>query len=56
MYKVSLRLFIVTLFLYGTSSSAEIELTDLGNPSYIYFSIMDEPAIGRASFRSLRAQ
>ena len=56
MYKVSLRLFIVTLFLYGTSSSAEIELPDLGNPSDIYLSKMDEPAIGRAYFRSLRAQ
>ena len=56
MYKVSLRLFFVTLFLYGTSSSAEIELPDLGNPSDIYLSKMDEPAIGRAYFRSLRAQ
>ena len=56
MYIVSLRLFIVTLFLYGTSSPAEIELPDLGNPSDIYLSKMDEPAIGRAYFRSLRAQ
>ena len=56
MYLVSLRLFVVTLFFYGASSLAEIELPDLGNPSDIYLSKMDEPAIGRSYFRSLRAQ
>ena len=56
MYLVSLRLFVLTLFFYGTSSLAEIELPDLGNPSDIYLSKMDEPAIGRSYFRSLRAQ
>ena len=56
MYLVSLRLFVLTLFFYGASSLAEIELPDLGNPSDIYLSKMDEPAIGRSYFRSLRAQ
>lgn len=35
---------------------AEIELPDLGNPSNTYMSKMDEPAIGRAYYRSLRQQ
>ncbi len=56
MYLSSLRLFVVALFLFSASSLAEIELPDLGNPSDIYLSKMDEPAIGRAYFRSLRAQ
>lgn len=56
MYLASLRLFVVALFLFSASSLAEIELPDLGNPSDIYLSKMDEPAIGRAYFRSLRAQ
>ena len=56
MYLVSLRLLVLTLFLYSASTLAEIELPDLGNPSDIYLSKMDEPAIGRAYFRSLRAQ
>ncbi len=56
MYLASLRLPVLTLFLFSASSLAEIELPDLGNPSDIYLSKMDEPAIGRAYFRSLRAQ
>ncbi len=56
MYLASLRLFVLTLFLFSAPSLAEIELPDLGNPSDIYLSKMDEPAIGRAYFRSLRAQ
>ena len=56
MYLVSLRLLVLTLFLYSASTLSEIELPDLGNPSDIYLSKMDEPAIGRAYFRSLRAQ
>ncbi len=56
MYLASLRLFVLTLFLFSASSLSEIELPDLGNPSDIYLSKMDEPAIGRAYFRSLRAQ
>ena len=56
MYLASLRLFVLTLFLFSALSLAEIELPDLGNPSDIYLSKMDEPAIGRAYFRSLRAQ
>ena len=56
MYLASLRLPVLTLFLFSASTLAEIELPDLGNPSDIYLSKMDEPAIGRSYFRSLRAQ
>ena len=35
---------------------SQIELPDLGNPSNIYMSKMDEPAIGRTYFRTLRRQ
>jgi predicted Zn-dependent protease len=35
---------------------SQIELPDLGNPSDIYMSKMDEPAIGRTYFRSMRKQ
>ena len=37
-------------------SVSQIELPDLGNPSNIYMSKMDEPAIGRAYFRTMRRQ
>mgnify|MGYP001161175241 FL=1 len=48
--------FSILLLLVSTSANTEIELPDLGNPSDIYMSKMEEPAIGRAYFRSLRAQ
>lgn len=53
-----LRTTILSVLLLSTNTLvfAEIELPDLGNPSDIYLSKMDEPAIGRAYFRSLRAQ
>ena len=35
---------------------SQIELPDLGNPSNIYMSKMDEPAIGRTYFRTMRRQ
>ena len=35
---------------------AEIELPDLGSPSDVYLSKLDEPAIGRAYFRNMRQQ
>ena len=35
---------------------SQIELPDLGNPSDIYMSKMDEPAIGRTYFRTMRRQ
>ena len=35
---------------------SQIELPDLGNPSNIYLSKMDEPAIGRTYFRTMRRQ
>ncbi len=35
---------------------SQIELPDLGNPSDIYMSKMDEPAIGRTYFRMMRRQ
>jgi len=35
---------------------SQIELPDLGNPSNIYMSKMDEPAIGRTYFRTLQRQ
>ena len=48
--------FSILFLLVSTSANTEIELPDLGNPSDIYMSKMEEPAIGRAYFRSLRAQ
>ncbi len=44
-----------TLLLIG-QLKAEIELPDLGNPSDVYLSKLDEPAIGRSYFRNLRQQ
>ena len=35
---------------------SQIELPDLGNPSNIYMSKMDEPAIGRTYFRTMQRQ
>ena len=35
---------------------ADIELPDLGSPSDVYLSKLDEPAIGRAYFRNMRQQ
>ena len=35
---------------------SQIELPDLGNPSNIYMSKIDEPAIGRTYFRTMRRQ
>ena len=35
---------------------SQIELPDLGNPSNIYLSKMDEPAIGRTYFRTMQRQ
>ena len=48
--------FVILPILVSTLVKSEIELPDLGNPSDIYMSKMEEPAIGRAYFRSLRAQ
>ena len=35
---------------------SQIELPDLGNPSNIYMSKIDEPAIGRTYFRTMQRQ
>ncbi|HJM70815.1 MAG TPA: M48 family peptidase, partial [Gammaproteobacteria bacterium] len=35
---------------------ADIELPDLGSPSDVYLSKLDEPAIGKAYFRNMRQQ
>lgn len=47
---------LILLLLFSKPTLSEIELPDLGNPSDIYMSKIDEPAIGRAYFRSLRSQ
>ena len=47
---------LILFLLISKTGLSEIELPDLGNPSDIYMSKMDEPAIGRAYFRQLRAQ
>jgi len=39
-----------------TLCQSQIELPDLGNPSNIYMSKMDEPAIGRTYFRTMQKQ
>tara|TARA_B110000438_G_scaffold301533_1_gene356677 strand:- start:1165 stop:2628 length:1464 start_codon:yes stop_codon:yes gene_type:complete len=52
-----LSVFIICLSgLQTFTINAEIELPDLGSPSDAYLSKMDEPAIGRAYYRSLRQQ
>ncbi len=54
MYKFCLNIFIFLFFFIQTSISySEIELPDLGNPSDIYMSKMDEPAVGRAYYREM---
>ena len=47
---------LILFLLISKTGLSEIELPDLGNPSDIYMSKMDEPAIGRAYFRQLRSQ
>ena len=47
---------VILFLLISKAGLSEIELPDLGNPSDIYMSKMDEPAIGRAYFRQLRSQ
>lgn len=46
----------ISFLLISKTVLSEIELPDLGNPSDIYMSKIEEPAIGRAYFRSLRSQ
>ena len=53
--QLTFLIFSLAFFQYYTVH-AEIELPDLGNPSNTYMSKMDEPAIGRAYYRSLRQQ
>ena len=47
---------VILFLLISKTGLSEIELPDLGNPSDIYMSKMEEPAIGRAYFRQLRSQ
>ena len=47
---------VILFLLISQTVLSEIELPDLGNPSDIYMSKIEEPAIGRAYFRSLRSQ
>ena len=52
-----LNIFTVLYFCTQTSlCQSQIELPDLGNPSNIYMSKMDEPAIGRTYFRTMQRQ
>ncbi|MBM23520.1 MAG: hypothetical protein CMD78_04545 [Gammaproteobacteria bacterium] len=54
------KFFIGLILLYVCTQTSlglsQIELPDLGNPSNIYMSKMDEPAIGRTYFRTMRRQ
>ena len=52
------KLFLIYIFFFFSTDyvRSEIELPDLGSPSDMYLSKMDEPAIGRAYFRNLRQQ
>ncbi len=57
MKKIFLNGFTVFCVCIQTSlCHSQIELPDLGNPSNIYLSKMDEPAIGRTYFRTMRKQ
>ena len=57
MKKKFLNGFVVLYVCTQTSlCQSQIELPDLGNPSNIYMSKMDEPAIGRTYFRTMRRQ
>ena len=53
--KQAISVFTCTLLLFG-QVQADIELPDLGSPSDVYLSKLDEPAIGRAYFRNMRQQ
>jgi len=57
MKKIFLNGFAVLYVCTQTSlCHSQIELPDLGNPSDIYMSKMDEPAIGRTYFRTMQKQ
>ena len=57
MKKIFLNGFVVLCVCTQTSlCQSQIELPDLGNPSNIYMSKMDEPAIGRTYFRTMQKQ
>ena len=57
MKKIFLNGFAVLYVCTQTSlCQSQIELPDLGNPSNIYMSKMDEPAIGRTYFRTMQKQ
>ena len=53
--KKTISVLTCTILLLG-QVKADIELPDLGSPSDVYLSKLDEPAIGRAYYRNLRQQ
>ena len=53
--KKTISILTCTILLFG-QVKADIELPDLGSPSDVYLSKLDEPVIGRAYYRNLRQQ